>query len=174
MNEIINLVNAIGTAIAALAAIVGFILAIRQYRREGTRKKCSETLALYNNLFKETYDLRDEYCTIIPNADLFAFKELHKNSPLCNKVLNLLTHFESFAQGLEYDIYDFGIFIYQTPQEMFEILNILTQFVYEVRSEKGYDLLFNGFIDLVSYTSLCMQNKRNHKKIPRKYKRIKV
>lgn len=157
-----------------MATCVGFIAGIFQYKKESTRKKCSETLALYNNLFKETYDLCDEYCKGMPDADLFAFKSLVSNPDLYNKVLNLLTHFEGFAKGLEYDIYDFRLFIYQTPQEMFEILNTLTQFVYEVRKVKKYNLLFDDFIALVSYTSLCMQNKLNNKKIPQKYKRVKV
>lgn len=110
------------------------------------------------------------------NKDLFAFEALQADdaSDLCNKVLNLLTHFESFAKGLEYNIYDFRIFIYLTPHEMFEILNTLTQFVYEERKKKRYDLLFDDFIALVSCTSLCMQKKLNHKKIPKKLKRVKV
>ncbi|MCM1123498.1 MAG: hypothetical protein NC416_13025 [Eubacterium sp.] len=161
--------------ITAIVACFGFLMGCCQYRKETKRRKQSETLDLYNKLFRETYDLRDEYCAEIPDADLFAYKDLATgHDDLCNKVYNLLTHFESFAKGLEYDIYDFGIFISQTPQEMFEILNILTQFVYEARNEKGYNLLFNDFIALVNYTSLCMQRKQSHKKFPRKYKQLRV
>ncbi len=171
-----NICTIVGTIVSVVITTAGFGLAIFQYMKESKRRKRSETLDVYANLFKETFDLRNEYCKRMENRDLFAFEALQEDdvSDLCNKVLNLLTHFESFAKGLEYNIYDFRIFIYLTPHEMFEILNTLTQFVYEERKKKGYDLLFDDFIALVSYTSLCMQNKMNHKKIPKKLKRVKV
>lgn len=176
MTTIFNIINACGTVATAVVAFFGFVLAIWQYGKESIRKKRSETLAAYSALFSEAFALRDEYIADFKEEDLFALKVLQseEHTALCNKVLNLLTHFESFAKGLEYNIYDFRIFIYLTPQEMFEILNVLTQFVYEERKKKGYDLLFDDFIALVSYTSLCMQNKLNHKKFSPKYKRVKV
>lgn len=86
----------------------------------------------------------------------------------------LLTHFESFSKGLEYEIYDFEIFIYLTPKEMFEILNSLKQFVYDERDAKVYPLLFNDFIHLVDVMSLCIQKKIKSEKFLKKYRKIKV
>lgn len=43
-------------------------------------------------------------------------------------VMNHLTLLESFAKGLEYEVYDFKTFVYLTPNELFEILNSLKQF----------------------------------------------
>ena len=48
---------------------------------------------------------------------------------------------------------------------MFEILNLLKQFVYDERKIKGYDLLFNDFIHLVDLIGICIQLKTNNKKI---------
>ncbi len=73
--------------------------------------------------------------------------------------MNLLTLLESFAKGLEYNVYDFKTFVYLTPKELFEILNSLKQFVYDERKVKLYELLFNYFISLTDLMSLCIQAK---------------
>ncbi|MBD5468414.1 MAG: hypothetical protein HDR21_09720 [Lachnospiraceae bacterium] len=168
MFDIISLCMAIVTP---LATLIGVLWAIYQYKREATRKKRSETLSLYIDLFSKVYDTREEYIKMT-KENLFDSDKIHGDSEFCKKILTLLTHFESFAKGLEYEIYDFEIFIYLTPKEMFEILNSLKQFVYDERKIKGYDLLFNDFIHLVDLMSICIQKKTSHKKFKKKYKKI--
>lgn len=107
------------------------------------------------------------------SESIFSSTKISTDPKLYKKVLTLLTEFESFAKGLEYEIYDFEIFIYLTPKEMFEILNSLKQFVYDERKNKGYELLFNDFIHLVDLMSICIQAKINNKKFPKKYKDVK-
>lgn len=170
----INLITAGGTIITAFIACIGFITAIYQYVKESTRRKRSETLLLYTTLFKKTLDLRDKYQKQNTTGNLFDSKTLHKDSKLCNNVLNLLTNFESFAKGLQYGIYDFEIFIYLTPKEMLDILEALDKFVKEEKKIKNYDLLFNDFTDLYLRTNVCLNKKINHEKIPKKYKQVKV
>ena len=79
-------------------------------------------------------------------------------------IMNLLTYIESFAKGLEYSVYDFKAFVDLTPNEMFEILSSLKQFVYDKRKKKSYDLLFNDFIYLTDVMSLCIQTKLSGKR----------
>ncbi len=156
-----------------LATLMGVIWAIYQYAKEATRKKRSETLKVYNELFDATYEIREAYYKETKEL-LFTSNKIHSNPELYKKILILLTHFESFSKGLEYEIYDFEIFIYLTPKEMFEILNSLKQFVYDERTIKVYTLLFNDFIRLVDVMSLCIQKKINGEKFVIKYKKIKV
>lgn len=170
MFDIISLCISI---ITPLVTLMGILCAIYQYKKETIRKKRSETLELYIDLFSKTYNIREEYKNKT-NDNLFHSEKIHNDPEFCKKILILLTDFESFAKGLEYDIYDFEIFIYLTPKEMFEILNSLKQFVYDERKIKGYDLLFNDFIHLVDLMSICIQLKTNNKKFKKKYKEIKV
>ena len=170
----IDIITALGTIAMAIFTLVGFILAIWQYTKESARRKRSETLSLYTTLFKKTLDLRDKYRKKDAIGNLFDSEILHTNAVLCNQVLNLLTHFESFARGLQYGIYDFEIFIYLTPKDMLEILEALSKFVEKERTVKNYNLLFNDFFDLYRRTEICMEKKIRHEKIPKKYKRVKV
>lgn len=172
--NIVNWITAGGTVIAALVACIGFIMAIYQYMKESTRRKRSETLSLYTTLFKKTFDLRDNYKKKYPDTNLFDADLLHENPDLCNKVLNLLTKFESFAKGLQYGIYDFEIFIYLTPKEMLDILEALNNFVKKEKERKGYALLFIDFVGLYKRTDICMNKKMNHEKVPKKYKQVKA
>lgn len=174
MSAIINLITAGGTIITAFIACIGFIAAIYQYGKESTRRKQSETLSLYTTLFKKTFDLRDRYQRENGKGSLFDSKTLHDDPRLCNKVLNLLTCFESFAKGLQYGIYDFEIFIYLTPKEMLDILEALDKFVKEEKKIKNYDLLFNDFTALYLRTKVCLNKKINHEKIPKKYRQVRV
>jgi hypothetical protein len=84
--------------------------------------------------------------------------------------MNQLTVLESFAKGLEYGVYDFKTFIYLTPNELFEILNSLKQFVYDERKEKAYELLFNDFIYLTDVMSISIRAKTNGKRVNLRYK----
>lgn len=158
--------------ITPIITLISFLGAIFQYKKESIRKKRSETLALYIELFNKTYNIREEYKDMFSES-IFSSTKISTDPKLYKKVLTLLTEFESFAKGLEYEIYDFEIFIYLTPKEMFEILNSLKQFVYDERKNKGYELLFNDFIHLVDLMSICIQAKINNKKFPKKYKDVK-
>lgn len=170
MTSYCSLFTAVATPIVTL---LGIIWAIYQYSKEATRKKRSETLNEYNSLFAETYNIRDMYYKNT-NELLFSSDKIHSDIIMYKEIMVLLTHYESFAKGLEYDIYDFEIFIYLTPKEMFEILNSLRQFVYDERGVKAYSLLFNDFIHLIDVMSLCIQKKVNNKQFKKRYKKIKV
>lgn len=170
MLSITSLLIAAATPIVTL---LGILWAIYQYSKEATRRKRSETLMVYNRLFNETYDIRELYYNIT-KENLFSSDKIHSDSTLYKRIMLLLTNFESFAKGLEYDIYDFEIFVYLTPKEMFEILSSLRQFVYDERSVKAYSLLFSDFIHLIDVMSLCIQKKTSHEKFKKKYKKIKV
>lgn len=87
--------------------------------------------------------------------------------------MNHLTLLESFAKGLEYEVYDFKTFVDLTPNELFEIFNSLKQFVYDERKSKSYELLFNVFISLTDVMSLCIQTKLQGRKIKFTYSNIK-
>lgn len=160
-------------AATPLATFLGIIWAIYQYTKEATRKKRSETLDVYACLFNEIYTLRDVYYKNT-NELLFSSEKIHADTMLYKEIMVLLTHIESFARGLECDIYDFEIYIYLTPEEMFEILNSLKQFVYDERKIKAYSRLFNDFTHLIDVTSLCVQKKISNKRFKKKYRKIRV
>lgn len=156
-------------AIIALTE-VGFL--IFQYAKESVRRRRSETITVYNQIFNDTYKLRDQYSTTTQNTS-FAAEEIYKNPDLYKNIMGLLTTLESFSKGLEYGVYDFKTFVYLTPNEMFEILCSLKQFVYEERKKKSYDLLFDGFIYLTDILSISIQTKLSGKDIHFKYTKLK-
>lgn len=157
------------TAAVALAE-VGF--AIYEYSKETKRKRRSETIIIYNRIFNDIYALRDHYTTVT-NKRLFNSEDINNNPDIYKAVMNHLTLLESFAKGLEYNVYDFKTFAYLTPNELFEILNSLKQFVYDERKIKSYDLLFNDFICLTDAMSFCVQAKLQKKEIKFTYADIK-
>lgn len=161
-------ISILGAAIALIE--VGFI--IYKYSKETARKRRSETIAIYNKIFKDTYILLDNYKKAT-NKSLFVSEDINNNPDIYKAVMNHLTLLESFAKGLEYEVYDFKTFVYLTPNELFEILSSLKQFVYDERKAKSYDLLFNDFIALTDVMSLCIQAKLQGKKIKFKYASIK-
>lgn len=163
-----GVLSIIGCVIAF--AEVGFI--IYKYSKETVRKRRSETIIIYNQIFEDTYNLRDDFYKLTKNK-LFNSESIHNNDIIYKKVMNHLTLLESFAKGLEYEVYDFKTFVYLTPNELFEILSSLKQFVYDERKVKSYNLLFNDFIRLTDVMSLCIQAKLNGKKIKLKYSKMK-
>lgn len=159
------IISIIGVAITLLE--VGFI--IFKYSKESKRKRRSETIEKYNKIFNDTYSLRDKFFDIT-GKNLFDSKDIRKNKDIYKEVMNQLTVLESFAKGLEYGVYDFKTFIYLTPNELFEILNSLKQFVYDERKEKAYELLFNDFIYLTDVMSISIRAKTNGKRVNLRYK----
>ena len=127
---------------------------------------------IYNKIFNATYELRDNYYKKT-NKKLFVSDDIQQNVEIYKHVMSHLTLLESFAKGLEYEVYDFKTFVYLTPNELFEILNSLKQFVYDERKAKSYELLFNDFICLTDVMSLCIQNKIHGKKIKFNYSNVK-
>ena len=124
---ITTIISILGTIIALIEA--GFV--IYKYSKETKRKRRSETIAIYNKIFSDTYALRDSYKSIT-NKTLFVSEDIKNNPEIYKTVMNHLTLLESFAKGLEYEVYDFKTFVYLTPNELFEILNSLKQFVYDL------------------------------------------
>lgn len=160
-------------AASACIALCEMGFAVFKYSKESIRRRRSETIAVYNTIFKETYTLRDIFYNTT-NKELFASKEIHNDPQIYKSVMNHLTVLESFAKGLEYEVYDFKTFVSLTPNELFEILNSLKQFVYDERKAKSYDLLFNDFIYLTDVMSICIQKKLRGEKISVKYSKMKV
>lgn len=146
--------------VGVIIALLEVAFAIYKYVKETKRRRCSETINTYNKIFRDTYELREKYYNIT-NENLFNSQKIHQNEELCKLTMNHLTYLESFAKGLEYEVYDFKTFVYLTPNELFEILNSLKQFVYDERNSKSYPLLFNDFIRLTDVMSLCIQKKLN-------------
>lgn len=165
MNTILSILGAI---IALLE--LGFIIC--KYSQETKRKRRSETISIYNKIFNDTYKLRDEYYSVT-SQKTFASDDIRKNPEIYKSVMNHLTLLESFAKGLEYNVYDFKTFMYLTPKELFEIFTSLKQFVYDERNIKSYELLFNDFIYLTDVMSLCIQAKLQNKKIRYNYSTIR-
>lgn len=165
---ITTIISLLGVIVALIE--VGFV--IYKYTKETERKRRSETIVIYNKIFNDTYSLRDNYKSIT-NKTLFVSEDVRNNSDIYKAVMNHLTLLESFAKGLEYEAYDFKTFVYLTPNELFEILNSLKQFVYDERKAKSYELLFNVFISLTDVMSLCIQAKLQGKKIKFTYSSIK-
>lgn len=162
------ILSIVGAAIALFE--VGFI--IFRYSKETTRKRRSETIEIYNKIFYSTYDLCDKY-NKITGKKTFDSASIKNNPEIYKDVMNHLTLLESFAKGLEYEVYDFKTFVYLTPNELFEILSSLKQFVYDERKVKSYDLLFNDFIYLTDVMSICIQAKIHGKKLKYKYSNMK-
>lgn len=160
-------------AASACIALCEMGFAVFKYSKESIRRRRSETIAVYNTIFKETYTLREIFYNTT-NKELFASKEIHNDPQIYKSVMNHLTVLESFAKGLEYEVYDFKTFVSLTPNELFEILNSLKQFVYDERKAKSYDLLFNDFIYLTDVMSICIQKKLRGEKISVKYSKMKV
>lgn len=160
------------SVVGAMIALteVGFLIYL--YVRESVRKRRSETITVYNNIFQDTYELRDQYVSETKKT-AFSAEEIYKSPILYKAVMNYLTTLESFSKGLEYGVYDFKTFIYLTPNEMFEILCSLKQFVYEERKKKSYDLLFDGFIYLTDILSISIQTKLSGKDVHFKYTKLK-
>ena len=164
----ILILSIIGTSVALIE--IGFV--IYKYSKETTRKRRSETITIYNQIFNDTYTIRDKYYNVTQKM-VFTSEDIYKNPEIYKSIMNHLTLLESFAKGLEYGVYDFKSFVYLTPNELFEILNSLKQFVYDERRIKSYDLLFNDFIYLTDVMSLCIQTKLNGKKIKFRYSSMK-
>ncbi len=161
-------VSIFGVVIALIE--VGFI--IYKYSKETTRKRRSETIEIYNKIFNDTYTLVDKFKELTKKT-LFDSEDIRTNPDIYKSVMNHLTLLESFAKGLEYEVYDFKTFVYLTPNELLEIFNSLKQFVYDERKVKSYELLFNDFISLTDIMSLCIQTKLQGKKIKFTYSNIK-
>lgn len=162
------IISILGAIIALIE--VGFI--IYKYSKDTTRKRRSETIAIYNKIFNDTYALLDNYKRVT-NKPLFVSEDIKNDPDIYKAVMNHLTLLESFAKGLEYEVFDFKTFVYLTPNELFEIFNSLKQFVYDERKAKSYELLFNDFISLTDVMSLCIQTKLQGKKIKFTYSNIK-
>lgn len=162
------IISIFGVVIALLE--VGFI--IFKYSKESKRKCRSETIEKYNKIFNDTYILREKFYEKT-HKKLFNSEDIRNNKEIYQEVLGHLTILESFAKGLEYGVYDFKTFIFLTPNELFEILNSLKQFVYDERKVKSYDLLFNDFIYLTDVMSISIRAKTNGQRICLKYKNIR-
>ena len=67
-----------------LVTLIGILCAIYQYRRETIRKKRSETLALYIDLFSKTYNTREEYKNKTKD-NLFHSEKIHNDPEFCKK-----------------------------------------------------------------------------------------
>lgn len=163
-----DIISILGASIALFE--VGFV--IYKYSKETTRKRRRETIEIYNKIFNDTYNILDNY-KIITNKTLFSSEDIRRTPEIYKEIMNHLTLLESFAKGLEYEVYDFKTFVYLTPNELFEILSSLKQFVFDERKAKCYQLLFNDFIYLTDVMSLCIQSKLQGKKIKFDYSYIK-
>ena len=60
---------------------VGF--AVFKYSKESIRRRRSETIAVYNTIFKETYTLGETFYNTT-NKELFASKEIHNDHKYIN------------------------------------------------------------------------------------------
>lgn len=158
--------------IGVIAALIEIGFAIYTYSNESVRKRRSETIIFYNKIFNETYKLRDKYFNVTKKY-LFTSEDIYNNENIYKHTLNFLTLLEGFAKGLEYGVYDFKTFVYLTPNELFEILNSLSQFVYDEQRKKAYNLLFNDFLSLVNVMSICVRYKQDGRKITFNYSKIK-
>ena len=158
--------------VGVIIALLEVAFAIYKYVKETKRRRCSETINTYNKIFRDTYELREKYYNIT-NENLFNSQKIHQNEELYKLTMNHLTYLESFAKGLEYEVYDFKTFVYLTPNELFEILNSLKQFVYDERNSKSYPLLFDDFIRLTDVMSLCIQKKLNSQAKWSRYTKIR-
>lgn len=69
-----------------LATLMGVIWAIYQYAKEATRKKRSETLKIYNELFDDTYEIREAYYKETTEL-LFTSNKIHSNPELYKKMV---------------------------------------------------------------------------------------
>lgn len=162
------IISTIGVAITLLE--VSFF--IYKYSKERKRKRQSETIEKFNKIFFNTYKLQNKFYKIT-GKNLFDSKEIRKNKEIYKDVMNQLTILESFAKGLEYGVYDFKTFIFLTPNELFEILNSLKQFVYDERKTKSYDLLFNDFIYLIDIISISIRAKIKGERVNIKYNKLR-
>lgn len=162
-------------ALSVLGVVIAFVevgFVVYKYSKETIRKRRSETILIYNKIFDDTYTLRDNYKSIT-NHELFTSDEIKNDPEIYKAVMRHLTVLESFAKGLEYEVYDFKTFVYLTPNELLEILNSLKQFVYDERTAKSYELLFNDFISLTNVMSVCIRKKLQGDKINYTYSYIK-
>lgn len=146
--------------------------AIYKYSQETMRKKRYDTINVYNELFENTYLLRERYYEKYIGTSLFEHSHISSDKELYKLIMNELTKWESFARGLEYEIYDFDIFIHLAPKELCDIFKALSCFVDVEIKNKKYDLLFNDFQKLCTKTVLCVQNKIDKKPFPKKYKKV--
>lgn len=160
------------SVIGAIIALTQLSFIIYKYSKETARKRRSETILLYNQIFNDTYKLRDDYYNVTQKS-IFESDSIRNNLDIYKSAMNHLTLLESFAKGLEYEVYDFKTFVHLTPHELYEILNSLSQFVYDERKVKSYNLLFNEFIALTNIMSFCVNRKVNGKKIRSNYSKLK-
>lgn len=159
------------TAIGVFITLLEIAFAIFKYTKESTRQRQSETIRVFNKLFSSTYQLREDYYKSTGEL-LFNSEKIHNNPTLLKKTLNHLTLLESFAKGLEYEVYDFKTFIELTPNEFYVILDSLRQFVHDEKIAKSYNLLFSDFIGMTGVMHFCLQKKERGQKIRKKYRQI--
>ena len=153
-------------------ALAEIAFAIYKYSKETMRKKQRDTIVAYNELFENIYLLREKYYEKFTGTLLFEYSNISSDSKLYKLIMNELTKWESFSRGLEYEIYDFDIYIHLTLKELCDIFKSLSCFVDEEINKKNYKLLFNDFQKLSTKTALCVQNKMEGKKIPKKYWKV--
>ena len=156
----------------AVLALIEIAFIVYKYSKETARKRRSDTILVYNTIFYDTYNLRDDYFNIT-GQNLFVSEDIQNNDRIYKAVMNHLTLLEGFSKGLEYGVYDFKTFVYLTPNELYEILNSLNQFVLDERKIKSYDLLFNDFISLINIMSFCINKKLSSKTIKFNYSKLK-
>ena len=160
------------TILGVTITLIEIAFAIYKYSRETMRKKQHDTIVVYNKLFETLYLLREKYYEKFIKTPLFEHTNISSDNELYKLIMNELTKWESFARGLEYEIYDFDIYIHLTPKELCDIFKALSCFVDEEINKKNYKLLFNDFQKLSTKTILCVQNKIDGKKIPKKYRKV--
>ena len=158
--------------LAVVIALSEIAFAIYKYSKETIRKKQYDTIIVYNEMFENIYLLREKYYEKFIRAPLFEYSNISSDGELYKLIMNELTKWESFARGLEYEIYDFDIYIHLAPKELSDIFKALSCFVDEEIKNKNYKLLFSDFQILSTKTALCVQNKIDGKKIPQKYRRV--
>ena len=163
-----NILTILGIAIT-LSEIA---IAIYKYSEEAIRKKRYDTINVYNELFENIYLLREKYYEKFTGTSLFEHSNISSDKELYKLIMNELTKWESFARGLEYEIYDFDIYIHLAPKELCDIFKSLSCFVDEESKNKKYDLLFSDFQILCTKTILCVQNKIDKKTLPKKYRKV--
>ncbi len=163
-----NILTILGIAITL--SEIAFV--IYKYSEEAIRKKRYDTINVYNELFENIYLLREKYYEKFTGTSLFEHSNISSDKELYKLIMNELTKWESFARGLEYEIYDFDIYIHPAPKELCDIFKSLSCFVDEEIKNKKYDLLFSDFQILCTKTILCVQNKIDKKTLPKKYRKV--
>lgn len=160
--------------VSCIVACFELMLGLIKYYNESKRKKYSDTIKKWNQMINSVYSLRNTYYNLFSASsnELFDYKIIKKD-PTNNfkkDIMQVLTEFEGFAEGMNQDIFDYKLYISLTPKEIIEMYCQLQKYIIEERKNLDYSLLFDKTSKFFRQSEVDFIKKTNSNPISKKFK----